>query len=62
MAALSLRDLVGIIPQDQSLQELLQVLGEVDARVGQPQAWLWAWVVAKLISPGHWSHPPQARG
>ena len=44
MAAPSLGDLVGIISQSQSLQELLWVLGKVDA-VG---------LGGKLISPGHW--------
>lgn len=62
VAATSLRDFAGIVPQVQSLHELQQVLAGVDVRVCQPKAWLWASMVAKLVSPGSWGHPPQSKG
>lgn len=56
MTALSLGDLTGIIPQYQSLHKLLQDLDGVDARVGQPQAQLWAWILARQVRWSHWGH------
>lgn len=45
-----------IAPQDQALHQLQQVLDGVDASVGQPKVWQWAWIVAKLVSQGPWDH------
>ena len=56
VAATSFGDLVVIVPQDQSLHQLQEFLDRVDARVGQPKAWLWACLVAKLVSPDPWGH------
>lgn len=51
---------MGVVPQVQSLQELQQVPEGGDVGVGQPQAWLWAWVILELVSPGCWGCSPQA--
>ena len=56
MATPSLGDLTRAIPQDQSLQQLHQVLDGVDSRVGQPKTRLWAWVVTKLVNLGYSGH------
>ena len=55
MAVTGLGDLVGIVPQDQSLHQLQLVLDRVDARVGQPKAGLWAWIATMTLcsSAGH---------
>ena len=53
MAALSLGDSGDIVPQDQSLHKLQQVLDGVDVRVGQPKALLWDWVIAEQVNLGH---------
>ena len=46
VSTLSLGDPEAIIPQAQSIHQLLQVLDGVDARVDQPKAWPWARLVA----------------
>ena len=55
MAAAGLGDLAGIVPQSQSLHQFQLVLDRVDARVGQPKAWLWAWIVTMTLcsTAGH---------
>lgn len=54
MVATSLGDLVSIVPQDQSLHKLQQVLDGFGVWVGQPKACLWARVVTSLVSQGPW--------
>ena len=48
----SLGDLAGLVPLDQFLYQLQQVLDGVDARASQSKAQLWAWMGAKLVSLG----------
>lgn len=49
---------MAIVPQDQSLHKLQQNLDGVDARVGQPKAHYWAWVLGRQARWSHWGHLP----
>ena len=62
MALLHPGDPSGIIPQDQALYKLQQVLDGVNVRVGKPMVRLWAWVGAELFRVNHWGLLPHVRG
>lgn len=50
-----------VLSQDRFLPVLQQVMDGEVVRVGQPQAPDVAWVIAELVSPGHWGCLPQVR-
>ena len=54
-----LGDLAGIFPEDQPLHELQQVPDGVDARVSQPKAQLWAWILVSQVRSSSWGHSPR---
>lgn len=57
VAALSLRDLESIVLYDQPLHKFQQVQDGVDARVGHPKPYLWAWVLVNHLLGGEVNSP-----
>lgn len=57
-AILCLGDLVGMVLKEQSLYQPQHDLDRVGARVSQPKAHLWAWVLARQVRSNHWGHQP----
>lgn len=56
-------DPVAMVPHNQSLHALKQIIDRIDVGGGQLKALMWAWVVAELVSQGfHRDHQTQARG
>ena len=61
-STLCLGDPEAIIPQDQSIHQLLQVLDGVDARVGQPKPWAVGLVGNRAVQSGPLGIPASGEG
>ena len=51
-----------MVPQDQSLHTLQQVIDEVDLGSSKPRPRMWAWVTAESVSSGLWNSLASGKG